>query len=529
MSRTLYHTGRSMVGSRQRSSASVERRSANSLDWLLTQCQGFSDATGWKLNFRGIEPEHTRPTSHFDWSWYSDVSDGQQRLGTVFLTEPDLPNGAVTHTCALQLADLFAEQVNRYLRVCSQAQQQTYEIGALVNPDSVVDGDHFGYRLKSLLRASVTLTNYRNAALFLLNTAGDGLRLRFTHHIQHALMPSPDRMFRGSPPDLVALQKGQAVVSRGDDRDTEWLPRDATAGVCVPVMNESGPVGTLWLFDRRHHEPDAREIALMRGFGRQVADAFERLVLLRDSATKERLTRELDVVANAVAECLSTTSTRPGCDIAIRCCCHHEVGGDLCEVVPIDAHRTLFVVGDASGDSIPAAVVMTSLRGALHALLSEHREDLPPLNQMIEVLNQAVVRVTATQQFMSCVFGIIDNRSKTFVYSNAGHPPPIFVRNRETQVLRSLGMVMGVIDSASYGIETIQLQPNDLLILFSDGILEARDENQKMFRNDGVIAALNHAADDSAQMILESIWSAFEEHTGGANNDDRTLLVIRAT
>lgn len=518
-----------MVGSAYRPSVSADRRASSSLDWLLTQCQGFSDATGWKLAFRGLEPEQSRPQSQLDWSWYSDVSDVQQRLGTLFLTEPEFPKSAVTHTCALQLADLFAEQVNRYLRACSQVQQQTYEIGALVNPDSVADGDQFGFRLKSLLRASVTLTNYRNAALFLLNAGGNGVRLRFTHHIQHAALPSPDRSFSALPPDLEALQKGQCLVHRGDDRDTEWLPRDATIGVCVPVMNESGPVGTLWLYDRRHHEPEAREIALMRGFGRQVADAFERLVLLRDSATKERLTRELDVVANAVAECLSTTTSRPGCDIAIRCCCHHEVGGDLCEVIPIDTHRTLFVVGDASGDSIPAAVVMTSMRGALHALLSEHGEDLPPLNQMIEVLNQAVVRVTATQQFMSCVFGILDDRTNTFVYSNAGHPPPIFARKGETQVLRSLGMVMGVIDSASYGIDTVQLQADDVLILFSDGILEARDAHQKMFRNDGVIGALHRASSDTAQAILDSIWAAFEEHTGGANHDDRTLLVVRAT
>lgn len=508
---------------------SSERRSSNPFDWVIGMCDEFTEASGWVLGFVDFD-DHPQSADRLEWAWHNDVSDGEQRLGTLFLTPPSDAAPPVTFTTAFRLAELFASQLNRSLRFQRLLKQQSHEIGAFVNPDEGFGQQNFGNRLRGLLRASVTLTNFRSAALFILDPDGSGVRLRFTHPQNQGAVPSPVRSFEVSPPDFDALQHGHTIVRRGEfDRYADWLPRDAAVGVSVAIQNDAGPIGTMWLFDRRHHEPDPKELALLRGFGRQVADAFERLVLLRDSETKERMSRELDIVASSTPCCQDSTLAYPGCDVALRVCAHHEVGGDLCEAIALDDDRTIFVVGDASGDSLPAAVVMQTARGALHALLAHHGVDLPAINDVISKLNQAMTRVTASQQFISFILGVFDRRTKQFTYSNAGHPPPLLLRKGEVTQLKSHGLLLGVLESATYEIEHIPLHSDDILVFFTDGITEARNTGNEMFQDSGVIRALMDSGVLSARQVLEGIWSEYERHTGGEGNDDRTLMVMRAT
>ncbi len=516
-------------------SSSTERRATNPTDWIASQCELFSDATGWTLGFLELSQHPATGASQLEWCWHTDVSDGEQRFGTIFLEAIDETANAgtaalPTFTTAYRLAELFTTQINQYLRLHRQVLHQASEIGELVSP-SAASGNQFSNRLRALIRASVMLTGYRNAALFVLDPDGRGVRLRFAHQIQQAVVPSPYRAFESEPPDFIALQTGHSIIRRGDPEiATDWLPRDATIGVAIAVRNDSGPIGTLWLYDRRHHGLEPQELALLTGFGQQIADTFERLILLRDSETTGRLTRELDLIANAAQSVQDSTLAIPGCDLAQRVCSHFEIGGDLFEVIPIDEFRTAIVVGDASGNSIPAAVVMTAARGALHALFAQHGLHPPPPQQVMAVLNQAIVMVTGAQQFISLLLGFIDSRTGVFEYSNAGHPPPIHVSGGTPVVLKSLGLVLGVLETATYGHDQIVLAKGDLLVLFSDGIVEARNGAKEMFSNGGVIEALADMQDEmSAQEVLDSIWSSYERHASGTESDDRTLVVIRAT
>lgn len=506
----------------------TERRASNPHDWVIGLCDQFTAASGWALEFVQLDDHAERQSEQLNWAWHADVSDGEERLGTMFLAPPAEGSTTVTFPTAYQLADLLALQLNRSLRLQRLLKQQSHEIGAFVNPEEGMGQQSFGNRLRGLLRAGVTLTNFRSAALFVLDPDGSGVRLRFTHPQNPNAIPSAVRPFEISPPDYDTLQHGLAIVRRGEfERYEDWLPREASVGVSVAVQNDSGPIGTMWLFDRRHHEPDGKELALLRGFGRQIADAFERLVLLRDSETKERMSRELDIVASATPCCQDSSTTYPGCEVAVRLCSHHQVGGDLCEAIPVDEDRTIFVVGDASGDSLPAAVVMQTTRGALHALLAEHGKNLPTVNDLIGKLNQAVARVTATQQFISFILAMFDRRTKQMTFSNAGHPPPVLLRDGEVSHSRSHGLLLGVLDDATYGSEQLQLQSGDQMVFFTDGITEARGQSEEMFQHAGVTRSLKEAGQDSARNVLEAIWSDYEKHTGGENNDDRTLMVIR--
>ncbi|MHC4879083.1 MAG: PP2C family protein-serine/threonine phosphatase [Planctomycetota bacterium] len=507
-----------------------ERRSSNTIEWIEGLCTEFSEATGWVLKFipdRGFDQDGF-DRRELDWCWHAEITDGIARLGALHLDLPGLRNVALAFESAHRLADLIGNQINLLLRTQRQFQNQSSEIGALIGNQTEI-ADDFRMRVRALMRASVCLPGFRGAALFVLEPDGRTLRFRMAHQLPDTSIPARRRTLATAECDVQALKKGWSVLT-GDSQDAVlFLPEEMKFGLCVAVRNESGPVGTLWLYDRRAHSFDERQIDLVTGLARQIADSFERLVLLREQETTQRLTRELDVVASVAEDFCEVQESFPGCEIAVRSRAHHEVGGDLCELIRLDEHRTVVVIGDGSGDSIPAAMVMTATRGAMHSLLESDRDAFASPDRIVEKINRALVRVTAVHQFISMIVGVIDSRDHSFVFTNAGHPPALHIRGQNIDMLESQGMLLGVVDVADYSSGRTELQPNDLLIMFSDGITEARDQTKKMFREEGVVEALGGDVSGSACQVLERIWSRYETHTGGQNLDDRTLVVVKVT
>lgn len=507
----------------------LERRSSHPEEWLSGLCREFSNATGWLLRFI---PEQTGDSStplalDLDWCWHSDITDGSERLGTMCLDIPGAGrHSTLTFESAWRLADLLAQQSSRILQYQRQARHQAQEIGALISHPGQIE-TNIRERLKSLLRAAAHLLQFRGAGLFVLDPDGRSLRLRMTHHFADSEIPSRQRTLTRATYDLQALEGRHVVVHRGADEAGLWLPDDISTATCTAVTSDAGPVGTLWLYDRRSREIAENEQRMLRGFARQMAELFERIVLIRDSEVRHRLARELDVIASATAGCSEFRDGFPGFEVAVRCRSRMEVGGDLCDVFPFDEHRTFFVLGDGSGDGIPAAMVMTAARSALHALIEASGTEPPGTDAIMSVVNRALLRVTASQQFLSAITGMIDARDNSLVFTNAGHPPGLHLRGNQVHPLDPQGMLLGVIDVATYGRSRIELQSGDLLILFSDGITEARNRTQQMFRQQGVLEAVQGLTSGTAGDVLDRIWSRYESHTGGENNDDRTLMVIR--
>ena len=339
--------------------ASVERRAVNATRWISGICSEFSHATGWNLQF--VEDtgnaEDGFDRRELDWCWHSDVSDGVRRVGALYLDVPGVDRTSMTFDSAYRLAELTASQITLVLQARRQLQHQSAEIGALISRPSD-SADDFRLRLRALMRACVCLPNYLAAALFVLEPDGRSVRFRMAYHLNESDIPARRRSLSTSPFDLKALQSGKALVTPDVRDGSLWLPDSMSTGLCVAVQNTAGPVGTLWLYDRRVRQDHKAQAELVKGLGQQIADVFERISLLRDSQDRRRLAKELDVVASTTADCSEFAEALPGCDVAMRSCSRCEVGGDLCEVVRLDNHRTVFIVGDASGDSIPAAIVM---------------------------------------------------------------------------------------------------------------------------------------------------------------------------
>jgi sigma-B regulation protein RsbU (phosphoserine phosphatase) len=291
---------------------------------------------------------------------------------------------------------------------------------------------------------------------------------------------------------------------------------------------EDGPLGTLWAYDRRHREPDLREWHVLESISAQLSAVFERTVLQHESSTEHRLRHDVRVASEQQNPgVFRNLPADVGFEIAGFCTSRYELGGDLCEAISLDPYRTVIILGDACGDSVPAAMVMSAVRGAVHSLVHPQAEQVLDANRMMERLNRTLHAVTPPHQFMSLVYLVLDTENRTLTYSNAGHPAPIHLHHGDVRELQSHGVLAGVLESATYGESTYPISRGDLLILFTDGITEAMSDRCTLFRSRGIIDTVKDHQHQSAKRILEAITERLKAHTGGITDDDRTLAVLR--
>lgn len=502
--------------------------------WIHRLCRQFTDATGWPLSYRSTEFEEHAGEVDETACWQADVHDGMARVGCLKIDLPERARQDRSYLAVVELADIVGQMLNRLAsssRVLESRAQQVstlVDVGKSFYREQDLDG-----ALQRLLAAGLELTGFRAAGFFLLNPDTQELGLRVQYRLDEQAIPFPKRKLEQSPFDIQSLTEGTVLASRSQNPELAcWLPVGTATGMCLPVQSSAGPFGTLWVFDRRSRTPSTRIKHVLESIATQIASILERTVLVHESETQQRLRRELQIACEGKPlefRCVMGDDHR--FEAALRSTSRAELGGDLCELIPCGAHQTAIAVGDASGDSIPAALVMSIVRGALHTLLDENEPTTCASNtvDIMQRINQALYLTTPPHQFMSMLYGVIDTERMTFRYTNAGHPTPIIVRESGEMVdATSHGMLLGVMDRAAYDSSEIDLQPGDLIVCYSDGVSEAMSNSRKMFRSEGILDAIQASASDSAESVLESIWNRLEKHlSGGGRLDDRTVLAIK--
>jgi sigma-B regulation protein RsbU (phosphoserine phosphatase) len=505
--------------------------------WIEVICRRFSDATGWPLNFAAAGSERFNTISSLqerdhESCWFAEINDGDHRIGYVWM---DLPREERNDRSFLAICELGEIVVGLISDISSSSQSlasRSRDVSTLVDIGLVIQNEeNLLGALTQLLQAGVHLTEFRAAAFFLLDPSVNQLSLRAEYGLDPMQIPSPQRNRRDDSPDFDVIYRGRTLLHAGSSLEdcSRWLPDGVKTAVSVVVSSQEGPIGTLWVYDRRHKEPDERDWHVLESIAAQITALLERVVLLRENQDQHRLQQDLRVASMSQEhDIVGALPDSCGFEAAALCNSRFELGGDLCELIPVDTHRTVVAVGDASGDSIPAAMVMSAVRGALRTLLVETPDSLDNTKVVVQKLNIALNGITLAHQFMSLIYGVLDTKANTFTYTNAGHPIPILIHDSRVSRLESHGLILGVSAEAVYKHSVIQLSADDVLILFSDGVSEAMNGNRIMFGQDGIVEAAKNHTGESAQKILDAIRSKLEIHlANGSDADDRTLLVVK--
>jgi len=197
------------------------------------------------------------------------------------------------------------------------------------------------------------------------------------------------------------------------------------------------------------------------------------------------------------------------------------VSGDYLDLLRLDANHLALCVGDVIGKGVPAALLMSNVQAAVHALAGE----MHPTGELCERINRIVAANVGSGKFITFFYGVLDG-ARRFSYTNAGHCEPILVRqNGECLRLNHGGVVLGVFPDWEYREEHVQLEPGDRLVLFTDGITEIADATGEEFSEERLMDLLRANRALGAEAMQKRVMAAIADFSGGNFQDDATLIV----
>jgi sigma-B regulation protein RsbU (phosphoserine phosphatase) len=214
----------------------------------------------------------------------------------------------------------------------------------------------------------------------------------------------------------------------------------------------------------------------------------------------------------------------PGFEVAAAWRPARAVSGDYFDVFPLGDHQLCICIADVVGKGVSAALLMANAQAAVRALASTSES---PAGLCTRV-NRLLCENIATGKFVTFFYGVLDSQTRMFSYCNAGHPNPIVISHGRAGTLDKSGAVLGVFPAWAYEDGSIGLQPEDRLLLFTDGITEAEGPDTKEFGEEKIASFAESNPRKSARELTSGLLERVNSFCGGRFQDDATLVVVAA-
>src|ERR1700687_4964141 len=299
----------------------------------------------------------------------------------------------------------------------------------------------------------------------------------------------------------------------------------------VPLFLQDRLIGVLDLESATPHAFTAEHERMLVTLGSYIAVALENARLYEDARESERRLRsELDTAREIQRQLLPTGAREvPGLDLAAAYVPARALGGDFYDFLPYGEGRLGFALGDVSGKGTAGAVCGSRATATVGEIVVDHRRE--PAD-MLALLNKRLLGARLDSRFIAMLFAIYDAPTRRLTLANAGGPYPLLVRSGVVEAIHLEGVPLGLLPDIDYDEITLDLQPGDVVLFASDGILESENAAKEEFgpvRLSALLAGLS--PEESASVIADQILVATDIHTGvgTAPHDDRTLLVLRVT
>lgn len=326
-----------------------------------------------------------------------------------------------------------------------------------------------------------------------------------------------------------AAATGKAIIVPDVSRDDRYVQhRPGTKSeMAVPMLSGGQVIGVFNIENDRANAYDEAAQSLLEAFASQASIAIQNARLFDDARRSRLLDRELEVAGEIQRTLLPrAVPDVPGLSLAVYSEPSREVGGDFYDFIPFSDKQLGVAVGDVVGKGIPAALTMASLYTAFHEY-ANYYVYLP--SYVIGHVNEVLYEVTSADRFATLFYGIANMQEMTFVYCNAGHPPPLLCRKSgETVNLYTGGLIVGSFEDASFEDGRVYLDEGDVVVLYSDGLIEKSNEDDEIFGIDRLEQAIKDCHDCPVEEIKDhviDVWRAFVGN--GRQDDDTTMIVVK--
>jgi len=344
----------------------------------------------------------------------------------------------------------------------------------------------------------------------------------------------PDISYSHSVPEKVAREgTAETLIDAASHSDASLgqsiLDLRLLTVMCVPLKVREKIIGVLYVDSRASsREFNDSDLMLFKALSYQLAIAIENARLVNEAIERQRLQQSL-LIAQDIQRSLLPPGRLdlPSHDIyGISEPCD-ETGGDYFDYIRVRDGRLGLVVGDVSGHGIGAALFMATARALLRAFVSTHAG----LDGVFRDLNNSLERDMGTGSFMTLFYGDLDVRENLLRYVRAGHNEPLLYRPAESgfRELTAPGMALGFVRDYEYEVAgPVELLPGDILILYTDGIPEARNRGKEQFGMARFQEIVESYRTRSSREIVEGIVRRVRDFAGQEQfEDDLTLIVVK--
>jgi serine phosphatase RsbU (regulator of sigma subunit) len=316
---------------------------------------------------------------------------------------------------------------------------------------------------------------------------------------------------------------------KNDDRFKSFIDDESPIKslLGVPLVLKGKMTGVLTVFNKHTSEGftdgDQRLLSIIAA---QSAQIIENARLYLEEQNLLLMQEEMRLAAETQINLLPKSIPKIGdYQVAGKSIPAKEVGGDYYDFIKIDEKKFAFCLGDVSGKGMSAAMLMSNLQATLRANILSGGNSTETITRSNNVLYQN----TDSTKFVTLFLGIVNIESNEIKYCNAGHNNPFHIdKSNQFKELDVGGLILGFQTDSSYMEGSIPFQPEDTLVLFSDGITEAMNTNNEEFGEERLTELIEKHKSEDAYIMIDKIMDSVNEFSDGvAQSDDMTLMIIK--
>jgi sigma-B regulation protein RsbU (phosphoserine phosphatase) len=324
-------------------------------------------------------------------------------------------------------------------------------------------------------------------------------------------------------------QSRKPLISADVSKDSRYFrARELTRSEMVaPIISNDAVIGVFDLESDSLNAYDEDDLSVLTLLASQVAIIIEKVQLHEQVVEKNRLQTQLEIARQVQLELLPAADPKiEGFDISAYIFPTEEVSGDYYDWVRMFEDQIGVVVADAVGKGIPAALLMSFLRASLRSSVQVGYAPHIAMSKVGNLLWDSV----EDNQFITAIYGILDATNRTFVFSNAGHNPPLLIKpNGEYRFVEYGDLPLGMFFDSRYHQHFIKFEPSQVMVLYTDGITESANANGEEYGNDRFAKRVLEGIDLSAKELIDFIRKGVADFTERKFlDDDGTLFIVKA-
>ncbi len=324
-------------------------------------------------------------------------------------------------------------------------------------------------------------------------------------------------------------QTGKPIVSHDVSKDPRYFAaRERTRSeILAPIISNDHVIG---VFDLESDQLDAYsedDLAVLQLLTSQVAIIIEKVRLHEQVVEKKRIEAQLEIARQVQLELLPSSDPQmDGFDISAYVFPTEEVSGDYYDWVKVFDDQMGIIVADAVGKGIPAALLMAFLRASLRSCVQVGYAPNIAFSKVSELLCDSI----EDNQFITAIYGILDTTNRTFVFSNAGHNPPLLIKpDGEYRFVEYGDTPLGMFPGTHFHQHFIRFEDRQVMVVYTDGITEAANPNGEEYGQERFAKRVLEGIDLPAKKLIDHVRKGVADFTERKFlDDDGTLFIVKA-